>query len=159
MFYRISAYPYLGGCPRIKDLLWKTPYGHFLRSFSLNSTTIRLKWSKKLTQKGFPSLRFLFSDSLLGAELLIFTDTLLFINRRLNYQAHTNLRFDFNLTKLKYFARTRLWIYSGWFCAHSPCSWICYRTSYGTSATALVIAPCITLPPESNTAYLRNTTY
>ncbi len=53
-----------GGCPRIENLLRKTPFGHFFRTFSLNRATIRLKCSKKLTQKGFPSLRFLFSDSL-----------------------------------------------------------------------------------------------
>ena len=33
----------LGGCPRIDNLLRNPPFGHFFRSFSLNSTTIRLK--------------------------------------------------------------------------------------------------------------------
>jgi len=35
--------PLPGVCPRIENLLQKSPFGHFSRSFSLNSATIRLK--------------------------------------------------------------------------------------------------------------------
>jgi hypothetical protein len=35
--------PLLGGCPRIENLLRKSPFGHIFRSFSLKSPTIRLK--------------------------------------------------------------------------------------------------------------------
>ena len=43
----------------------KNYFGHISRSFSLNRITIRLKCSKNLSQNSFPSLRQLFSDSLL----------------------------------------------------------------------------------------------
>jgi hypothetical protein len=71
----------LGGCPRIGNLLRKSHFGQIPRSFSLNGGAIRLKRSKNPTQNGFyprapsldaahqftlPSLRFLFSDSLLA---------------------------------------------------------------------------------------------
>jgi len=47
------------------NLLWKTHFGPFFRSFSLNISNIRLKRSKKWTQNDFPSLRFPKSDRLL----------------------------------------------------------------------------------------------
>ncbi len=58
------------------NLLRKTHFGQFSRSFSLNMPNIRLKRSKKWTQSGFPSLRSPKSDSLLGLliTLLLFTN-------------------------------------------------------------------------------------
>jgi len=44
----------------------KGEFGQISRSFSLNSGAIRLKRSKNLTQIGFPSLRSVKSDRLLG---------------------------------------------------------------------------------------------
>ena len=38
-----TGFSELGGCPRIKNLVWQSPFGQIPRSFSLNSTTIRLK--------------------------------------------------------------------------------------------------------------------
>ncbi len=32
-----SPRSHLGGCPRIENLLWKSPFGQISRSFSLNS--------------------------------------------------------------------------------------------------------------------------
>ncbi|MEA3304144.1 MAG: FGGY-family carbohydrate kinase, partial [Pseudomonadota bacterium] len=43
----------------------KRPFGQISRPLSLNSAAIRLKCTKNLTQNGVPSLRPLFSDSLL----------------------------------------------------------------------------------------------
>jgi hypothetical protein len=60
----------LGGCPRIEDLLRKRPFGQISRPLSLNSAAIRLKCTKNLTQNGVPSLRPLFSDSLLVAPVV-----------------------------------------------------------------------------------------
>jgi hypothetical protein len=51
----------LGGCPRIETLLRKNPFWSFFPNIFVKER----KCSKKLTQKGFPSLRLLFSDSLL----------------------------------------------------------------------------------------------
>ena len=51
----------------MKSLLRKIHFGHILRKFLLNRATIRLKFTKNLTQNGFPSLRLSFSDSPLGA--------------------------------------------------------------------------------------------
>ena len=68
----------LGACPRIENLLQKISFGHFFRSFSLNSTTIRLKSTKKLIQKSFLSLRLLFSDRLLVIiAATLFSNTIL----------------------------------------------------------------------------------
>jgi len=39
----LTSFFALGACPRIENLLRKIPFGHFFRSFSLNSATIRLK--------------------------------------------------------------------------------------------------------------------
>ncbi len=50
----------------MKNLLRKIHFGHILRKFLLNRTTIRLKFTKNLTQNGFSSLRLSFSDSLLA---------------------------------------------------------------------------------------------
>ncbi|VAW84889.1 hypothetical protein MNBD_GAMMA18-736 [hydrothermal vent metagenome] len=50
----------------MKSLLRKIHFGHILRKLLLNRTTIRLKFTKNMIQNGFPSLRFSFSDSLLG---------------------------------------------------------------------------------------------
>ncbi len=50
------------------NLLWKTHFGPFLRSFSLNMPNIRLKRSKKWTQNDFPSLRLPKSDRLLSIK-------------------------------------------------------------------------------------------
>jgi len=44
----------------------KTEFGQISRSLSLNSDAILLKRSKNLTQIGFPSLRSVKSDRLLG---------------------------------------------------------------------------------------------
>ncbi len=55
----------LGACPRMKSLLRKIHFGHIWCKFSLNRTTIRLKFTPNLPQNGFPSLRLPFSDSLL----------------------------------------------------------------------------------------------
>ncbi len=57
----------LGGCPRIENLLRKSPFGQISRSFSLNSHHYSPQMIEKSDQNGFPSLRLLFSDSLLGA--------------------------------------------------------------------------------------------
>jgi len=46
----------------------KAEFGQIFRSFSLNSGAIRLKRSKNLTQIGFPSLRSVKSDRLLGRK-------------------------------------------------------------------------------------------
>ncbi len=57
---------FLGACPRMKSLLRKIHFGHIWCKFSLNRTTIRLKFTPNLPQNGFPSLRLPFSDSLLA---------------------------------------------------------------------------------------------
>ena len=44
----------------------KAEFGHISRSLSLNSGAIRLNRAKNLTQIGFPSLRSVKSDRLLG---------------------------------------------------------------------------------------------
>ena len=49
----------------MKSLLRKIHFGHILRKFLLNRTTIPLKFTKNMTQNGFPSRRLSFSDSLL----------------------------------------------------------------------------------------------
>ena len=48
------------------NLLWTSLIGQIIRSCSLNSKAIRLKQSNNLIQSGLPSLRSLFSDSLLA---------------------------------------------------------------------------------------------
>lgn len=58
------------GCPRIENLLWQNHFAHFSRLFFLNSATIGLKQSKKMTQNGSPSLQFLFLDSLLVISIV-----------------------------------------------------------------------------------------
>ena len=57
----------LGACPRMKSLLRKIHFGHIWCKFSLNRTTIRLKFTPNLPQNGFPLLRLPFSDKLLAA--------------------------------------------------------------------------------------------
>jgi len=58
----------------MRNLLRKIHFGHILRKFSLNRPIIRLKFAQNLPQTGFPSLRFSFSDSLLGfGALAIYT--------------------------------------------------------------------------------------
>jgi hypothetical protein len=47
----------------------KAEFGQIFRSFSLNSGAIRLKRPKNLTQIGFPSLRSVKPDRLLGSRL------------------------------------------------------------------------------------------
>ena len=51
----------------------KSEFGQISRSFSLNSGAIRLKRSKNLTQIGFPSLRSVKSDRLLGIASAVLT--------------------------------------------------------------------------------------
>ena len=62
-------------CPRIENLLRKSPFGQISRFNSLNMLNIRLIESQNLTQNGFPSLRLLFSDRLLeefeGRNLIV----------------------------------------------------------------------------------------
>ena len=48
----------------------KAEFGQISRSFSLNSGAIRLKRPKNLTQIGFPSLRSVKSDRLLGIGVI-----------------------------------------------------------------------------------------
>jgi len=48
----------------------KAEFGQISRSFALNSGAIRLKRPKNLTQIGFPSLRSVKPDRLLGTGIL-----------------------------------------------------------------------------------------
>ncbi len=59
----------LGGCPRIEAYCGKTDFGPCFRLNSFNTASIRLIESKQWTQNRFPSLRLLFSDSLLALPI------------------------------------------------------------------------------------------
>jgi len=57
----------LGACPRIENLLQKSWICAIFRFFSSNRVAILLKKAKNRPKSSSPSLRFLFSDKLLGA--------------------------------------------------------------------------------------------
>ena len=65
----LRLYWFLGGCPRMKNLLRKIHFGHLFSAFSSNSRAILLKCTKNLPQNDFLSSRFSFSDSLLGEQI------------------------------------------------------------------------------------------
>jgi hypothetical protein len=60
----------LGGCPGIESLLRKSWFWPDFPILFVKEPAICLKKSKNHTQNSFPSLRLLFSDSLLGEIFL-----------------------------------------------------------------------------------------